>query len=416
MSGVIRKVVLSRLSSIYPVVIAYYLLLNIALIPIALIFILIRPFYDLRFVKLNDMRIGHLAANTDLFLRRQNLGMLAKAHYIGISSNAPANRQLLRMFSRKMRIRQIPVFLHKSFLFSSLSSPRTLLSKLGIFQNLPFETNEWYEFSNAQCNLEFTQEEKKKGRELAKQIGLNSWYICIHARDDQHFKKYKYLDSKTSSNYRNCQIDNYIPAARYIVREKGMVLRMGELVEKPLKEPSVIDYASKHRSDFGDIYLTANCKFFLGCTAGIWMVPHIFHVPIAMANSIPWHTPMMPGCLHIPKKLRRIHDGRLLKISEMLELEAEACRENRKKGIMMIIREDDFYERKGVVPVENTAEEILDLAIEMNERIDGRYIETEEDKKLQERYKSLIKPHHFINGSPATICTAFLRKNRELLS
>lgn len=62
---------------------------------------------------------------------------------------------------------------------------------------------------------------------------------------------------------------------------------MGSKVQKKLTNidnPKIIDYATKYRSDFADIYLSAKCKFFVGCSAGILCVPYIFHVPVIQAN------------------------------------------------------------------------------------------------------------------------------------
>ena len=65
--------------------------------------------------------------------------------------------------------------------------------------------------------------------------------------------------------------------------------------------------------------------------------------------------------------------------------------------------------------VENTAEEILDLAKEMDERLDGIFQTTEEDEELQDRFRSLLPPPHFYHGTPARIGAKFLRQNGELL-
>jgi putative glycosyltransferase (TIGR04372 family) len=56
---------------------------------------------------------------------------------------------------------------------------------------------------------------------------------------------------------------------------------MGSVYAKKIyvrKNTKIIDYASKYRTDFGDIYLPAKCKFFLGNTAGIYQVSTIFDI------------------------------------------------------------------------------------------------------------------------------------------
>ena len=183
---------------------------------------------------------------------------------------------------------------------------------------------------------------------------------------------------------------------------------MGSAVAEKLPDLNnsrIIDYASYYRTDFGDIYLSAKCKFFLGNGAGLLCVPYIFHVPVAMANNIPMNLSPSPrkGDLFIPKKIWSIKEKRFLTFREIVE-----------SGIGDYIYSEQ-YAKAGVKPVENTANEILDLAIEMNERLDGTFKTTEEDEELQKKFHSLFKLHHQCYGTPVRIGTKFLRENKELL-
>jgi coenzyme F420-reducing hydrogenase alpha subunit len=66
--------------------------------------------------------------------------------------------------------------------------------------------------------------------------------------------------------------------------------------------------------------------------------------------------------------------------------------------------------------IENTAEEILDLAKEMNEYLDGQFEYSEEDGALQAQYKSLIIPKNRCYKMPVRIGAKYLRENKSLLS
>lgn len=378
---------------------------------IVLFLYIIKPFKFIKIYRLIDFRIGHLAANTDLFLRRLQLNIIKKngVSYLGIASTKPANEQLLKMFKRKLTIIQIPrgklmnmfldaIFSKKSVLRQSIFCQSLFSQSLSF---LPFNSNEYYEFNNAERNLDFTASEEEKGKKLLEKMGIkdNSWFICFHSRDPA------YLVDLTSEDYRDCDVKNYLEAARYIASQDGYAVRMGQVVRKKLPDLNnsrIIDYASNYRTDFGDIYLPAKCKFFLGSTAGLFLVPTIFHVPVAVTNFIPIHTTLREGDLFILKKIWSIKEERFLTFREMLlEWENALCSE--------------YYTKAGLKVVENTAEEILDLAIEMNERLDGTFKTTEEDEELQNRFHSLIKPHHHCYGTPARIGTKFLRENKELL-
>ncbi|MFC1741087.1 TIGR04372 family glycosyltransferase [Nanoarchaeota archaeon] len=400
----------------------FYMVLNILLLPFFLVFSIIRIFCDIRFVKLYDMRIGHLAANTDLFLRRLKAGLEPKnAVFIGLASDRPANQSLFDMFKREMRIIQLPTWLFTNFVFSSLSSPRSILHITNIYQSLLFETNEYFEFNNVSKNLSFTQSEERRGLKLLKEMGVpkDRWFVCFHDRDDTYDLKLKSSD-RSRNEFRNCSIENYLKAAEYIAASGGYALRMGKDVKKKLhsvKNDRIIDYATRHRTDFGDVYLPAKCKFFIGCTAGLWFVSEAFDVPVAFANSIPVHTPLRRGGLYLPKKMWHKKKKRFLTFSEMFKVEYDMeVRIRKKKGnIPALYRPLDYYENLGLELIENSAEEILDFTREMNERIDGTFKITEEDERLQSKLKSLIIPGQVICGTPARMGAAFLRQNKNLL-
>jgi len=73
------------------------------------------------------------------------------------------------------------------------------------------------------------------------------------------------------------------------------------------------------------------------------------------------------------------------------------------------------YDQAGIEVIENTEEEILDLAREMNERIDGKWITLDEDEELQKRFRALFPEGHRCHGAPSRLGAELLRQNRELL-
>ena len=73
------------------------------------------------------------------------------------------------------------------------------------------------------------------------------------------------------------------------------------------------------------------------------------------------------------------------------------------------------YMEAGIEPIENTPEEILALAQEMNMRLDKTWVTRDEDEELQSRYRDLYPPGHSAYGFPSRIGTEFLRKNNSLL-
>lgn len=82
------------------------------------------------------------------------------------------------------------------------------------------------------------------------------------------------------------------------------------------------------------------------------------------------------------------------------------------------IGESRKYDEAGVVLICNSPEEIRDLAVEMDERINGSWEPAAEDERLQTRFWEIFRqycPPDLIGGVQARIGSAFLRQNWYLL-
>jgi putative glycosyltransferase (TIGR04372 family) len=169
--------------------------------------------------------------------------------------------------------------------------------------------------------------------------------------------------------------------------------------------PGVVDYArSSSKSDWMDVFLCARCRFFLGNTSGLTGLAGIFGKPSALANMTPLGCAYahFPGDISIPKLLMDA-EGRMLSLPDTFADEASEFRQTLK-----------FVER-GLKTVDNTPQEIAELAIEMLDRLDGKFQEDPDDADLQARFRALIQPHHYSWHASARIGRAFLRRHRALL-
>jgi putative glycosyltransferase (TIGR04372 family) len=262
-------------------------------------------------------------------------------------------------------------------------------------------------------HLTFTKEEQKQGEAGLRKIGIpeGADYLYFYARDNA------YLDASLAPpksagdwryhDYRDSCIDNYMPAVEALSRRGYFAVRMGAAVREVLNttDPKIIDYATKYRSDFLDVYLGANCRFALGDTAGIYGLPTIFRRPMAFVNYLPFegvHS-WNPQDLFIPKKLWLKNESRFMTFREILDSGAGRFAQSQR------------YEEFGIQAVENTPEEIHGLAVEMDERLNGAWQMTGEDEELQRRFWSLFKTSDWHGTIRSHIGTEFLRQNRELL-
>lgn len=351
-------------------------------------------------------RIGHLAANTELFLRKQHLGQEGRGDAFLFLSDKPANRQLLTMIERRLRIVE---FRGARKFYDYALRPCIEGSRFSVL--LPFLTNEYYEFNHAPRQLSFLPEEKIRGDRLLREMGIaqGASFVCFHSRDSAYFEKYpgdRPPEGWAYHGYRDCDIRNYLPAAEYLASKNLFAIRMGSVVAKSIRvrHPRVIDYAARFRSDFGDMFLPGHCKFFLGNTAGLVLISECHDVPVAAANFTPMGYAMLrKDDIFIPKKYRYCSTGRFLTFGEVLEMGAD------------LFCYSEKFAAAGIEPVENSAEEILALATEMDARLDGAWVPEKEDDELQERYRQLFSPEHRITGYPSRVGTLFLRENKELL-
>ncbi|MBW2975186.1 TIGR04372 family glycosyltransferase [Candidatus Woesearchaeota archaeon] len=384
--------------------------MNLFLIPAALILFVIRAIFGVIFVAVDDLRIGHLAGKMEVFLRRLNLKRRKKRiRYIGITGDKPCNRQLLEMFKREIKIVEIPHYLFSNVIFQTFYGNYSILNRMGLFKDLYFNKNEYLEFNHGNPSLKFTEAEEKKGKELLKKMGITEkdWFVCFHARDSAYLKN-ALKTNCSGHNYRDWDINNAVKAMKYVASRGGFAIRMGHIVEKKLphlNNPRIIDYASEYRTDFGDIYLPAKCRFFVGDGCGINMVARIFNRPLIFVNKAPSaHFPCSKSDLFIMKKIWSIDKGRFLS-------EREVCA----AGIHSFSLSKQ-YERSKIRLVDNTPNEITDIITEMNKRLEGSWKTKKEDEDLQKKFKSLFKKNCPFYGFPSRIGSKFLKENRQLLS
>jgi len=368
--------------------------------------VLLKPLIKIRIGKLHCDRIGHLGPNTELYLRRRSRDAKSKREYHVFLACDPANRQLFKMIRRRMRVIESRVLVRmydRTF--------QLIKDCVDAWIELPMSSNEYEEFNTIQPQLYFTDEEESWGEKLLADIGIDPGapFVCFNARSRAYLDtihNWRSREEWAYHDYRDCSIYNYLSAAEHLASLGMYAIRMGFIVEQELMHDSrrIVDYASRYRSDFGDIYLCAKCKFYLGSDGGLITVPWIFNVPVAFANSIPLRAPAWRrGDLFIPKKLWAREKKRFLTFREILKYGVDGWSHT------------EVFERAGIELVENTGEEILALAKEMNDRLDGSWITTEEDEELQRRYRGFIPPGHRAYGFPSRIGAEFLRQNRALL-
>ena len=260
--------------------------------------------------------------------------------------------------------------------------------------------------------LQFAEGEISTGKQLQRKLlGDDSKpFICIGIAERiyyelKHKSEHEPLGDK---DLYSCMPswENYTACTDALQKNSIESVRMGQYVSNNLAdftESSIIDYASSARSEFGDIWLLANCKFVVVGATGLWWVTSAFNKPTVLTDSY---------------SLNYSTFGK-----NDLNIMQLAWSRSAKKLMPFewIIKHNEWAQDRTLINgdveiVKNTAEEISEVVLEMNQRIDGTWIETDEDIYLQERFKKLWKaqpPWKVQQG--VRIGAAFLRRYKHLL-
>ena len=387
-------------------------------VPAVLIIRMIRPWFLVRWGGLVSSRIGHFAANTEMYLCERDAGInVPKQRYLDLFYMAYrpiCNQQLTTMWKRVLRV-------WPSWILASISRANWLLPGGAVHEignNTQHDRDVHNLLDRFPPHLEFTPEEEARGEVGLRAMGIppDTPFICLIVRDSAYLAKHIPGFDFGYLNYRDSDIQNYALAAEELADRGYFVIRMGAKVNEAMKitHPRVIDYATNGmRSDFMDIYLGANCEFCVTTSTGWDAVPYIFRRPMVITNYVPLgyavsfnHNNLLTTRIH-----RFASERRNLTLSEIFTL-----------GLGPWMNTSD-YESKGVELIENTPEEIRDVVIEMAERLNGTWQPNEDDEALQRRFWEIF-PTDLVDatqGRPlhgeirARFGANFLRNNRDWL-
>lgn len=206
-------------------------------------------------------------------------------------------------------------------------------------------------------------------------------------------------------NYRDSDISTYVPAAEWLADQGVWVLRMGKVMAKPIpsNHTRVIDYAfHDDKSDFLDIWLFAHCELCISTGTGPDEVSDVYRRPILFLNFLPLHRlTSWSNVMHVPKTLVWQESGIPL-----------SCREYLKCNFY-------YYNRLGIRIIDLTQEEIHSAVQECWQRLEGTWIDTEDDLKRQRRFWELLKTlpdyhkHHGWIHPESRIGTVWLRSKGD---
>ena len=371
----------------------------------------------MRFQALVSTRIGHFAGNTEIYLCKRDANInIPVQKYIDIFyiTEPVSNKQLALMWKRVLHI-------WPSWIVAPIIRVNRLVPNGGcheVGQNIQTALDVHNLLNRFPSHLNFTSDEETRGNAVLQEMGLpiDAQFVCLHVRDSAYLSSHIPDNDWSYHNYRDSDIQNYVLAAEALAECGYFVIRMGAKVNASINStnPKIIDYATNGmRSDFMDIYLGGKCSFCITTGSGWDSIPEIFRRPIVYVNMVPL------GCLHtsgskflsITKQHVWNSSRKALTLSEIFSNGVGFC------------MDAQHFQLQGVELIENTSEEIRDVAMEMAERIDGAWNPHADDESLQQRFWELYPTNALDSYSGnqlhgeirARFGAIFLRNNLEWL-
>ncbi len=253
--------------------------------------------------------------------------------------------------------------------------------------------------------LSLSQQHRREGWQRLQKLGMRDgdWFVALHVRET------KQKDQKVPSNislHRNSPIEDYVPLIEAVTDRGGWVVRLGGPDMTPLPDiEHVIDYAligDEIRSDWMDLFLISQCRFLVGSPSGPFNVAIVFGVPVVGVNWFPFTAwPHSRQDLFIHARLRCQDNNKLMSIAEMTA------------PPITISQHPVFYENHRLDIIKNDPDDIANVAIEMLDRLEGRFIEDDADEQRQRRYKQMAQCDGV--GFQSRVGRDFLRRHPHLI-
>ena len=200
---------------------------------------LLSKFIKIRIGLIPYRSLGRIAGNIEYYLREKALGASSKKTFdILFSGTRPVNHQILKMIHRNFRlIKGDFVWSLFTKIQSSLLSDRLDVTSWIDLSHSGFLV-EWDIWQQAGPQLSFSSAEYVVGKKILMNLGVpeDQEYVCMHARDIDYTDSPDYQrdanDQFSVYDFRDCDIDTYVPAAEWLVEQGLWVIRVGHQAKR----------------------------------------------------------------------------------------------------------------------------------------------------------------------------------------
>jgi putative glycosyltransferase (TIGR04372 family) len=358
-----------------------YLLCLIVSFPVVLLVRVVRPIVHIRFGRIHS-GFGQTVLIPEVYLSRRKVGFDEQNTVdIFFFEGDIKNQQLRKMICRKMFVNPLIQPFYNANLF--LSGWKTHLVKSPSYYPEP---DVEHSFLEVPPQLTFQNEELGQVKTELVKYGMKPGdkFVCLYVRDAGYKLNSSSFGICFDVNQFGRIIDKLIDVGYY-------VLRMGKNVEKPLtySHTRVIDYGWKFQSDLMDIWLAANCEFFVNTGGGLTSVAVAFRRPLINFNFDVftfWST--AKDSLVAFNRFKK--DGKYLTLREIIAF-----------GFNGILQLAMNTKQTGIQIEEQSEQEVIDMIDEMISRLNGSWKTSNDLMEMQDRFRSILKEwddFHFWHG------------------
>ncbi|HAT51330.1 MAG: TIGR04372 family glycosyltransferase [Nitrospirae bacterium] len=360
----------------------FKIIIIILAVPAVLLIRLLRPWKKIRLGKMQSSRIGFITGIPLIRWNEKMAGLREQSIDLCFPEPFICNQRAWEEVKRKYRC---------SSFFGIMFHANRLLPGYRNHEIIWGKSEDTFDIlSQSPPSVSFSSQEEEYGASLLEKMGVpaGASFVCFFNRDPH------YLDQTLGDahgpggwnyhNYRDSNIDNYIPAMEEMVRRGYYVLRMGAVAKEPLKavHERIVDYAFYHRSDFMDLFLFAKCCFVVGTNSGPYSLATTLCKPVAMVNTAPLlsetNTRGFRNVIICPKRYFSTTLDRFMTLREILDCGADS-----------FARTED-YERHQIRLIENEPELIIKTAIEVEERFRGGWVSLPKYEQQQEKFWEIL--------------------------
>ena len=361
--------------------------------------------------------MGHLAINTEWFLRKRNYkGLVIKPYTIIISPKVKKNMYVANVYLLKEYVKELQkdcrIFtIESSILHRVMHSIKIINHRQKKNYYLPSNHIMNNDFSKTQKVINLSNNDISRGRVLLKNLGVTEFdrIVVIFARDSEYLSK-RFTDKDWSyHDYRNADIGTYIKSINYLIEIGYTVIRVGSVVKDKVNfnHPKFIDYPfSSCKSDFLDVLIIYLSKFVIGTTSGATDMALTFNKPFLGVNYAPFtESPLGRFDQYIQKKLVDNESKMVIKYKDFLG----------KECLSEVYNSKEFSKKYNLSYKDNTEDEILDAVIEFENR--NRQLSFTESNKcsdLLNKYNSMYWKHMPSHLIEPKISCSWLKKHIDL--